>query len=185
MVSLIYRNLFQINLQVYLNYSTILKYFLKYFTRMKKSGFFSLFLLSSGSLLVLSAFVNHSSLAPLSQKVLTDTVKQERWIAPASADSIISPIVASPESVAKGEELYNMYCFSCHGDTGYGDGPAGGSMGVRPANFHDRKVISQKDGSLFWKLTNGKGNMPPFKEALTEEQRWQLVTFLRELGKSE
>ena len=78
-----------------------------------------------------------------------------------------------------------MYCFSCHGDTGYGDGPAGGSMGIRPANFHDQRVIKQKDGALFWKLTNGKGNMPPFKEALTEEQRWQLIVFIRELGKTE
>jgi mono/diheme cytochrome c family protein len=58
-------------------------------------------------------------------------------------------------------------------------------MGVKPANFHDPKIQKQKDGSLFWKLSNGKGNMPPFKEALNEEQRWQLVVFLRELGKSE
>lgn len=152
---------------------------------MKKSIFLKLFLLSTGSLFTLSAFVNHSSINPINQKVLTDTINQERWIAPASADSVKSPLVASPESIAKGEELYNMYCFSCHGDTGYGDGPAGGSLGIRPANFHDKKVINQKDGSLFWKLTNGKGNMPPFKEALSEEQRWQLVTFLRELGKSE
>lgn len=114
-----------------------------------------------------------------------DTVKNVGWIAPASADSIINPIPVTKESVSKGEELYSMYCFSCHGDTGYGDGPAGGSMGVRPANFHDQRVIKQKDGALFWKLTNGKGNMPPFKEALTEEQRWQLIVFLRELGKSE
>lgn len=152
---------------------------------MRKSIFFKLFLLSGGSLFLLSAFVNHKSISPNYQGTLNDTVIQERWIAPPTADSIKSPIASSLESVAKGEELYNMYCFSCHGDTGYGDGPAGGSMGVRPADFHDKKVISQKDGALFWKLTNGKGNMPPFKEALTEEQRWQLIAFLRELGKSE
>lgn len=152
---------------------------------MKKTVFFSMLLLSAGSLFLLSAFVNHQSPSLIVQNTLTDTLKQERWLAPASADSIKSPLVASPELVAKGEELYNMYCFSCHGDTGYGDGPAGGSMGIRPANFHDQKVIRQKDGALFWKLTNGKGNMPPFKEALTEEQCWQLIVFLRELGKSE
>lgn len=152
---------------------------------MKRGVFFKLFLLGVGGLSLLSAFVNHQSFAADQQKILIDTVKQERWIAPASADSIQSPLAASAESVAKGEELFNMYCFSCHGDTGYGDGPAGGSMGIRPANFHDQKVKSQKDGALYWKLSNGKGNMPPFKEALTEEQRWQLIVFLRELGKSE
>lgn len=150
---------------------------------MIKSAFFKLFLLCGGGLFILSAFVNQQSVYSDYQETFTDTV--ERWVAPSFADSITNTLVASPESIAKGEELYNMYCFSCHGDTGYGDGPAGGSMGVRPANFHDKKVISQKDGALYWKLTNGKGNMPPFKEALTEEQRWQLIIFLRELGKSE
>ena len=153
--------------------------------RMKKYVFFTLFFLSVGSLLLLSAFVSRRAIVTANQEFSIDTVKQEIWTAPASADSIKNPVPASPESVAKGEELYNMYCFSCHGDTGYGDGPAGGSMGVRPANFHDQKVIKQKDGALYWKLTNGKGNMPPFKEVFTDEQRWQLVVFLRELGKSE
>lgn len=72
-----------------------------------------------------------------------------------------------------------MYCWSCHGQYGFGDGAAGGSLGQRPANFHDRRVIKQTDGALFWKLSNGKGNMPPFKEALTETQRWQLVSYIR------
>ena len=138
-------------------------------------------------LLVFSSSINYQpfSYKEADSKFLQDTIKQEGWLAPASADSLKNPIAVSQENISKGEELYNMYCFSCHGDTGYGDGPAGGSMGIRPANFHDQRVIKQKDGALFWKLTNGKGNMPPFKEALTEEQRWQLSVFIRELGKTE
>ncbi len=151
---------------------------------MKKFSFSNVLLLCGLSIFLLSASSNYQS-AEQKQSFLPDTIKQVTWTAPASADSLINPVAVSQESVSKGEELYNMYCFSCHGDTGYGDGPAGGSMGIRPANFHDQRVIKQKDGALFWKLTNGKGNMPPFKEALTEEQRWQLINFLRELGKSE
>ena len=64
-----------------------------------------------------------------------------------------------------------------------GDGPAGGAMGSKPANFHDDKVKSQPDGSLFWKISEGRGTMPPFKEVLSEEQRWQLVSFIRKLGR--
>lgn len=116
---------------------------------------------------------------------LNDTVKNEVWIAPAWADTIKNILPVNPENISKGEELYNMYCFSCHGDTGYGDGPAGGSMGIRPANFHDPVLMKQKDGALFWKLTNGKGNMPPFKDILTEKQRWEMVIYLRELGKQQ
>lgn len=155
--------------------------------QMKNYSNYKLLIFSAISVIVLSASSNYQTFnyKQGDTMLLPDTVKQVVWIAPLSADSIKNPIATSQESVSKGEELYNMYCFSCHGDTGYGDGPAGGSMGIRPANFHDQKVIKQKDGALFWKLTNGKGNMPPFKEALTEEQRWQLVNFLRELGKTE
>jgi len=154
---------------------------------MKKYNFYAILLLCGVSIFILSTSSNYRSIED--KKIdfgsLKDTIKQVAWMAPTSADSIKNPVLVSQESISKGEELYNMYCFSCHGDTGYGDGPAGGSMGIRPANFHDQGVIKQKDGALFWKLTNGKGNMPPFKEALTEEQRWQLIVFLRELGKSE
>ncbi len=154
---------------------------------MKKYNYFTVLLFCAVSVIMLSASSNYQSsiYKKTDSKFLQDTVKQVAWLAPASADSIKNPLTVSKESISKGEELYNMYCFSCHGDTGYGDGPAGGSMGIRPANFHDQRVIKQKDGALFWKLTNGKGNMPPFKEALTEEQRWQLIVFLRELGKTE
>jgi mono/diheme cytochrome c family protein len=44
-------------------------------------------------------------------------------------------------------------------------------------------VKKQTDGALYWKISNGRGNMPPYKEALSDEQRWQLVVYLRELGK--
>ena len=152
---------------------------------MKKNIFYSIILFSSICVFILSASTNYNSAAadsgiPIS---LADTLKQEPFLAPAWADTIRNPLTVSPVTISQGEELFNMYCFSCHGDTGYGDGPAGGSMGIKPANFHDQKVIKQKDGALFWKLTNGKGNMPPFKEILNEQQRWQMIIYLRELGK--
>jgi mono/diheme cytochrome c family protein len=140
-------------------------------------------LLSSVCVFILTASKNYTR-TDADQKI-SDTVKQDVWMAPEWADTIKNKLPVNAETISKGDELYSMYCFSCHGDTGYGDGPAGGSMGVRPANFHDPKIQKQKDGSLFWKLSHGKGNMPPFKEALNEEQRWQLIVFLRELGKSE
>lgn len=150
---------------------------------MKNITFFKVLLLSCVCIFILTASNNYSQIE-LSENI-SDTVKQGVWNAPEWADTIKNKLPVNAETISKGDELYSMYCFSCHGDTGYGDGPAGGSMGVRPANFHDPKIQKQKDGSMFWKLSNGKGNMPPFKEALTEEQLWQLVVFLRELGKSE
>ena len=110
--------------------------------------------------------------------------QQDRWIAPAWADTLKSPYHDEPLTLAQGEDLFSLYCASCHGDSGYGDGAAGGALGQKPANFHDTLVTKQSDGALFWKLSTGKGNMPPFKDVFSDEQRWQLIAYLRQLGKT-
>lgn len=154
---------------------------------MKKIRFYGFLVLSGLGIFILSSSTDYNSARVRSKDnqsfALSDRVVRDTFTAPAWADTIKNPIGNSPEVIAKGEELYNLYCFACHGETGFGDGPAGGAMGVRPANFHDPKFSKQKDGSIFWKLTNGKGNMPPFKEILKEEQRWALVAYLKEFGK--
>lgn len=152
---------------------------------MKNINFLKTFLFVGICAFVLTASKNYSSVTITNHSLQADTVKMEVWMAPGWADTIKNTLAINAENIPKGEELYNMYCFSCHGDTGYGDGPAGGAMGVRPANFHDQKVIKQKDGAFFWKLSNGNGNMPPYKEILSEKERWQLISFLRELGKQQ
>jgi len=109
-------------------------------------------------------------------------LSQEVWQAPASADTIVNPFPEEPLVLKQGEELYQVYCGSCHGEGGYGDGAAGGALGVQPANFHEELVRSQSDGALFWKLSTGRGSMPPFKEVFSEEQRWQLIAYIRNLS---
>ncbi len=101
------------------------------------------------------------------------------WKAPPEADAVFNPLQNMLLAEEKGKELYDVYCWSCHGKTGYGDGAAGGALGKKPANFHDERVRKQRQGALFWKISNGRGEMPPFKNSLSEEQRWQLVSYVR------
>lgn len=107
-----------------------------------------------------------------------------RWVAPPGADQLKSPYPVEPLTLALGEELFGLYCSPCHGENGYGNGAAGGAAGIKPANFHAPAVQQQSDGALFWKLTEGRGNMPSFKASLSAEQRWQLVAYLRKLGET-
>jgi glucose/arabinose dehydrogenase len=39
-------------------------------------------------------------------------------------------------------------------------------------------------GELFWKLTHGRDDMPAFEKILTEEQRWQVVSYIRDIPDS-
>ena len=38
-------------------------------------------------------------------------------------------------------------------------------------------------GELFWKITEGRNQMPSFATALSERQRWDVVNYLRSLSK--
>lgn len=111
-------------------------------------------------------------------------LQKEPWKAPASADSIKSPIAFSPQVIREGEKLYNMLCVTCHGQNGLGDGQPG-RFKIEPANFHNKVVTDQKDGAIFWKLSNGKGNMPAYATALSEEKRWQLIAYIRQFAKQD
>jgi mono/diheme cytochrome c family protein len=139
---------------------------------MHRKAVYILCLLGGAGIFAFSSFTSH----------LQETY-QERWVAPAWADTLKSPFPEEPLTLAQGEELYNLHCWSCHGETGYGDGAAGGALGAKPANFHDEQVKKQSDGALFWKMSTGRGNMPPFKEVFSDEQRWQLVAYIRKLSK--
>lgn len=109
--------------------------------------------------------------------------KNEEWRAPAEADKISNPLKGDAAPAEAGKKLYVQFCTVCHGDKGKGDGIAGMNFNPRPANHTSKKVQSQTDGAIFWKITTGKAPMAVYKGLLTETQRWQLVNYIRELGK--
>jgi mono/diheme cytochrome c family protein len=43
-------------------------------------------------------------------------------------------------------------------------------------------VAAESDGELFWKISNGRGAMPPWKH-LPENDRWDIVNYIRTLQK--
>ncbi len=104
------------------------------------------------------------------------------WKAPASADQIKNPLKGNQESVERGKALFLQQCAVCHGNKGKGDGVAGASLNPKPANFWLDCVQAQSDGAIYWKRNNGKGPMPSFSH-LTENQKWDLVNFIRTFRK--
>ena len=109
---------------------------------------------------------------------------EKPWVAPDSAREVKNPVPVNAQSLAAGMETYHENCEPCHGDTGKGDGDTGKIIKKKPANFTDAKLMSlETDGSLFWKMGEGRGPMPAWKDELSEKERWQLVNYIRKLGK--
>ena len=106
------------------------------------------------------------------------------WVAPDDAKKIKNPFPPTPETLADGEMLFGDNCALCHGDKGMGDGPGAKTIKVKPANFTDEKLMAEEtDGSLFWKMSNGRGPMPAWKSVLSDKERWELVGYIRKLTK--
>src|SRR5689334_1712484 len=93
------------------------------------------------------------------------------WLA-----ALLGFVQARPTSVPDGQRLYDQACVSCHGPAGQGDrGPA-----LNRGTF----VHGNEDGDLFRTIRAGVPGteMPPFAR-LTDEQVWQLVSYIRSLGR--
>jgi mono/diheme cytochrome c family protein len=106
------------------------------------------------------------------------------WVAPDDAKKVKNPIPPTAASLSAAEQTFTDNCVLCHGEKGLGDGPGAKTIKVKPANFADPKLqASETDGALFWKMTNGRGPMPSWRDTLTDEERWQLVGYIRKLGK--
>ncbi len=88
-----------------------------------------------------------------------------------------------PTALAAGKAIYEgkanpeVTCVKCHGSDGK---PT--RMGKGALDLSDLKEHAQDSDALwFWRLAEGKPGtkMPGYKTKLTEEQRWQVVVYMR------
>ena len=90
------------------------------------------------------------------------------------SDTTRNPLAGNAGAAAAGRRLYDQTCQSCHGPAGQGDrGPA-----LNAGTF----ARGSDDGDLFHVIRAGVSGtqMPPFAR-LSDEQTWQLVSYLRSL----
>ncbi len=85
------------------------------------------------------------------------------------------------QSVQRGGELYRVYCVSCHGPTGLGDGPVPKRGFPPPPSLLTGASRQMKDGQLFHILTYGQGSMSSFAGQLSAAQRWDAINYVRSL----
>lgn len=135
---------------------------------MKKNLFVSMFVLIGG-LMVISGFT------PFQKKP---------WIVPDAAKNKKSAVATSAESINEGKSLWAIHCKSCHGAKGMGDGPKAAQLKTEPGDFSKADVQAQTDGSLFYKISEGREDMPSFKKKITDaDDIWNIVNYVRTLKK--
>jgi hypothetical protein len=102
------------------------------------------------------------------------------WVVPDDQKGKICPVKFTPDMVKQGEAIYLKNCQSCHGLPAKKNFAA---IKPSPGDLSEPMVGSQKDGELFYRITTGKAPMPEFRNILTEDERWYVISFLRSFHK--
>ncbi len=100
------------------------------------------------------------------------------WKAPKKASQWTNPVSKTQDSIERGKVLYRKLCVACHGKSGQGDGPLANKLRPEPPDLIERSA-HHSDGDFAWKIKNGRGAMPAFKDQLSENEIWDLINFLK------
>ena len=116
----------------------------------------------------------------------------------------IPPRIEVDENFLKrGQQQFNTYCYPCHGQAGYGNGPInqralelvdGQNTIWTPAlDLHTKSTDGTlrfgpelyPDGQLYNTIANGIRNMPGYRTQIEVKDRWAIVAYVRALQLSQ
>jgi mono/diheme cytochrome c family protein len=107
---------------------------------------------------------------------------QDPWPVPEKFEKMANPVKSDAESLETGKSLWGTHCQSCHGKKGKGDGNKAAQLKTHVRDFTAADFQKQSDGALFYKTSEGRGDMPGFKKKLPDaDELWSLVNYMRTL----
>lgn len=124
------------------------------------------------------------------------TVSTNRWHknyerTSAVGQALTDPYPVNEERIAHGKVLFGIYCAACHGDDGLGgapvtdNDPAHGKKRypIPPPHLSGPGAISamRTDGWIYLVIRNGGAIMPSYSYAMSDEEMWDVVEYIRTL----
>ncbi len=103
------------------------------------------------------------------------------------AKNLTNPGSLDKGYIVAGKEIFmnKARCAMCHGEKGNGDSPMAAAFNPKPRDFTSMEWQKVRtDGEIFWAITEGtEYGMIPFGGSLSEKERWQVVNYIREIGR--
>lgn len=99
---------------------------------------------------------------------------------------VSNPLEVNTEVLANGKAHYDIFCINCHGKNGKGDGNlfTSGLFPAKPTSLVEPYVQCKPDGEIFYVITHGSisGLMGPHGAQIQPEDRWSIVSYIRDLA---
>jgi mono/diheme cytochrome c family protein len=92
-----------------------------------------------------------------------------------------NPLQADAANLAHGKTLFETSCSPCHGMTGQGNGSVSHLLQHKPANLLTGVSKNLPDGYIYGYIRNGGVWMPAYNDAMSSNERWQVVLYVRDL----
>jgi mono/diheme cytochrome c family protein len=106
----------------------------------------------------------------------------------AAADALLNPRTLSLDSLENGRQQYEIFCATCHGSSGLGDGPVsmtsslrGPFVGVLPIAGPASIARARSDGHVYTTIRYGRRRMPSYRR-IPSDDRWDIVNYIRYLN---
>ncbi len=99
-----------------------------------------------------------------------------------ASEQLKNPVAMTKESLARGKVVYETFCTPCHGASGKGDGLVAPKF-VPPPPLDGPAIKGRTDGYLYATVRLGSLStlMPAYGYRMTEQQRWDVVNYVRSL----
>ncbi len=99
------------------------------------------------------------------------------------------PYANTPDARERGKATYKELCLGCHGTMAAGNGKYGRALLPTPADLTEDPALTADEGWWFWRVSEGVVGdegmhptaMPPWRLVLSEQERWEVVWYTREL----
>jgi mono/diheme cytochrome c family protein len=86
----------------------------------------------------------------------------------------------TPADLARGSDMFGIFCTPCHGKGGGGDGPIIPKFPT-PPSLTAAHAKGLKDGTLYHIITRGQNTMPSYATQVLPDDRWKIVAHIRTL----
>jgi len=95
------------------------------------------------------------------------------------------PFAIDESRLLRGRERFDVFCSSCHGKIGNGEGIVVKRGLKQPPSYHIDRLRDAPPGYFFDVITNGFGAMYDLADRITPEDRWAIVAYVRALQLSQ